>query len=354
MLHEAPIRTTLDLLSDLKVVPTSDRLRKQHGALLEQFTDAQITEALDLIHAGGEVQELVVDGDDPETAFRRAEHAVLREDHTQDQLQTRLMDIQTYDSAITETFARIVILEKLRESRSFAGFTRVFSENGQSLAERKAMLWRDSSKKAGSWLPAYMVFGEGLYLELDEEKLRAWEWRQEVMRRLDRLQNQIQRVRSSRGLPDHEISARLVLIHTFAHLLMNQLIFDCGYSSASLRERLYVSTNQEAPMAGLLIYTAAGDAEGTMGGLARMGKPGYLEPVIKRAVQGAGWCSSDPICMELGEAGGQGPDSCNLAACHNCALVPETACEQFNKILDRWLVVGNPTNPEAGYFSAIR
>ena len=48
----------------------------------------------------------------------------------------------------------------------------------------------------------------------------------------------------------------------------------------------------------------------------------------------------DPICMEVGEAGGQGPDSCNLAACHNCAVVPETSCEIFNKILDWATIIG--------------
>ena len=80
-------------------------------------------------------------------------------------------------------------------------------------------------------------------------------------------------------------------------------------------------------MAGLLIYTAAGDVEGTLGGLVRMGKPGVLELVIRRAVRKAHWCSSDPVCMEIGASGGQGPDSCNLAACHNCGLIPETSCE---------------------------
>jgi len=134
---------------------------------------------------------------------------------------------------------------------------------------------------------------------------------------------------------------------------MNRLTFECGYSSAALRERLYVSADELAPMAGILIYTAAGDAEGTMGGLVRMGKPGYLEPAIRRAIEGAQWCSADPVCMEMGHAGGQGPDGCNLAACHNCGLVPETACEQFNRFLDRGVVVGDLADRELGFFSAV-
>jgi hypothetical protein len=143
------------------------------------------------------------------------------------------------------------------------------------------------------------------------------------------------------------------VLGTFAHLLINQLTFECGYSTAALRERLYISEAAEAPMAGVLIYTAAGDAEGTMGGLVRMGKPGYLEPAILAALRSALWCSADPVCMEIGTQSGQGPDSCNLAACHNCCLVPETACEEFNRFLDRAVVVGLLENREMGFFHGL-
>lgn len=134
---------------------------------------------------------------------------------------------------------------------------------------------------------------------------------------------------------------------------MNRLTFECGYSSAALRERIYVSNSNHAPMCGVLIYTADGDSEGTMGGLVRMGKPGNLEPVLIKAIENAKWCSSDPICMELGSGSGQGPDSCNLAACHNCALVPETACEEFNRFLDRGVIVGDFEGTINGYFDFI-
>ncbi len=103
-------------------------------------------------------------------------------------------------------------------------------------------------------------------------------------------------------------------------------------------------------MAGLLIYTAAGDSEGTMGGLVRMARPGNLRPMLATAVSNARWCSTDPVCMDAGEHG-QGPDSCNLAACHGCALLPETSCEEFNRFLDRGLVIGTFTDPHLGFFS---
>ncbi|GCE12501.1 hypothetical protein KTT_23600 [Tengunoibacter tsumagoiensis] len=103
-------------------------------------------------------------------------------------------------------------------------------------------------------------------------------------------------------------------------------------------------------MAGLLIYTAAGDSEGTMGGLVRMGQAGKLEPIIQHALSDAQWCSADPICMEAGLYSGQ-TDFYNLAACHNCALIPETACEEFNHFLDRALVIGKLENRKLGYFN---
>lgn len=78
-----------------------------------------------------------------------------------------------------------------------------------------------------------------------------------------------------------------------------------------------------------------------------MGEPGHLEGVVWRALEDALWCSSDPVCSQ---SEGQGPDSCNLAACHNCALLPETCCENGNRLLDRLLVVGS-AGADSGYFN---
>ena len=68
---------------------------------------------------------------------------------------------------------------------------------------------------------------------------------------------------------------RLVLLHSLAHALMRQIVLGCGYTSASVRERLYSRQPGEAggPMAGILLYTAAPDSEGTLGGLVELGDP---------------------------------------------------------------------------------
>ena len=81
----------------------------------------------------------------------------------------------------------------------------------------------------------------------------------------------------------------------------------------------------------------------------RQGRPGNLERIIYNAIENARWCSSDPICID---SHGQGPNSCNLAACHNCALLPETCCEESNMILDRAMLIGTLDNQKIGYFNS--
>jgi hypothetical protein len=104
-------------------------------------------------------------------------------------------------------------------------------------------------------------------------------------------------------------------------------------------------------MYGVLIYTAAGDSEGSLGGLVRQGESGRIEDTIVNAVKNALWCTSDPICIQ---STGQGPESCNLAACHNCTLLPETCCENGNRLLDRGTVVGTLADNNIGFFKEIR
>ena len=327
-----------------------EMIRKSGQGRLRGYTNAQIREALK-IHLG--LDDLDQEGeeiaDEEETQYRRTEYRTLLQVPDHPDLTVRDPGTDLYADDVASFFRRILLVERLRETRALTGFRRVQPGGGEDYAELQSRLW---ASHPGDWLPASVVRGEGIFLELDPERVAEWEGREDVQERVTILQ--ANRLRSSFHDESRDITPRMVLIHTLAHLLINRLVFECGYSTASLRERLYVSTREEAPMAGLLIYTAAGDADGTMGGLVRMGRPGYLEPVLRNALREAVWCSSDPICMEAAERGGQGPDSCNLAACHNCAIVPETSCEEFNRFLDRGLVIGWPhqagQEPRGGYF----
>lgn len=287
-------------------------------------------------------------GEQTEEEYRQAEYDAITTARGGEQTDLYIVptDLAEYDARVQDYFSNVMLIRKLRETRAFCGFSRYFPDDGRSSEAHIEDLRLDTSI---NWLPAIMVRGEGIFLKLDEEKLATWEQNPGVIERFNRLRNNYNEVRQDRGQSKRQFSPKFVLTHTLAHLLINQLCFECGYGSASLRERIYCDAEDRSfPMSGVLIYTASGDSEGTMGGLVRQGEPNRLEQVLIRALRTAFWCSSDPTCVE---SRGQGPDSCNLAACHACALLSETSCEEGNRLLDRVLVVGSPDQPELGFFS---
>lgn len=284
-----------------------------------------------------------------ETDFRQQEYRIFSRDIQvgvpKTDLDIRSAEMGKYDSFMTETFSRIALLHRLRETRAFDGFSRIYA-GGLTTEERRGLFMANPK----NWLPAIVVRGEGIFLQFSEERLSQWIKNKEdtLNQRLAPMKSNMEALADRRHQDPRLISPRFVMLHTFAHLVINQLVQDCGYGSASLRERIYSSDDLQNPMAGVLIYTAAGDSEGSMGGLVRMGQPDRLGEVIQRALSKAGWCSTDPVCIE---SIGQGPDNCNLAACHSCALLPETSCEEQNRLLDRGVVVGTINKPDIGFFS---
>ncbi|RNB83882.1 DUF1998 domain-containing protein [Brevibacillus nitrificans] len=251
-----------------------------------------------------------------------------------------------YGNVITRYFKSISLLHKLRETRAMVGFSRWTPEDGRPLYEKKEALHLQESI---DWLPAIVVRGEGLFFEFDSQVLNSWLEKRSVHERAQKLADNYNAARRKNGWEEEVISPKFILLHTFAHILINQFSFECGYGSSALRERIYCENEyKENPMHGVLIYTASGDSEGSLGGLVRQGLPGNLENILINALHNAKWCSSDPVCME---SAGQGPDSCNLAACHSCALLPETSCEESNKKLDRALLSGTHENADIGYFA---
>lgn len=354
LLEQPPLSKLIDRLLRLGDDITPEVLREDRPELLQDFSneDIKISLKIILLDKDADINTDDVEGDDPETRFRRQEFNVLRTERREDNLKIRTIKLGDYQPDMADYFSRIMLVDKLKETRVLTGFTRILPETEQPLQELQSLLWRQPLQQ-NAWLPAYVVYGEGIFIEFNETRLRQWLQKHgdQIYPRIQPLVNRYQKIQEERHLRKRSITPQFILLHTFAHLLMNRLTFECGYSSAALRERLYVSDNPNAPMSGVLIYTAAGDSEGTMGGLVRMGKPGNFEPVVRSLLEAATWCSADPVCMEVGESGGQGPDSCNLAACHSCALVPETACEEFNRFLDRGVVVGDIENRNIGFFA---
>lgn len=235
---------------------------------------------------------------------------------------------------------------RLREVRANCGFTRILPPTPTDRG-RHAKL----SVKPLSWLPAIENRGEGIFIELNMPHLREWEVTECVQTRLRSIRDKHDRASQARGqtgAASEEVSARLLLVHSLSHALIRQLSLSCGYSSASLRERIYVGSDSW-DMAGLLIFTSSPDADGTLGGLARQGLSDNIVRVLEDCMASMQWCSSDPLCIEgihsLTEAS-------SGAACHACLLAAETSCEMFNAFLDRALLVGTPDAPGLGFFNS--
>lgn len=328
---------------------TAEQIRNQlPSELFDAYKDEELLAAYhDRYGIGTEDSGDYGEGSDDLDIWRYPEFKMIRETPKDDAL--RASDPGMHPD-LQGHLDRVRSVTVLQETRVLRGFTRG-RDADLKIPVGKSLLRRRPLPPERDWLPAYVVKGEGIYLELDPAKLAQWEARGDVQARADLIANRYNQVVTNRGGLLRDLSPRMVMLHTMAHLLINELVFTCGYSSASLRERLYVSRENGREMAGLLIYTAAGDSEGTMGGLVRMARKDYLRQVFASALSDAHWCSTDPVCMDAGDKG-QGPDSCNLAACHGCALLPETSCEEFNRFLDRGLVIGTFDAPDLGYFSS--
>ena len=228
----------------------------------------------------------------------------------------------------------LVIAKRLREIQLFKGFYRV------SIDEDKVLVPPDIVGES-DWLPTIELFGEGVFITFNRALLIEWESLPEVKKRADQVQQRYQKSELS-FLQDTEISARFLLLHTCAHLLIRELECVAGYPAASLKERIYCSSpgGSDHGMAGLLIYTSAADIVGTLGGIIESVQPKALLRLLDGAFNHARWCSLDPVCSEHE---GQGPGWLNRAACHACALVPEPSCEYRNIFLDRVFIKGNQT-----------
>ncbi len=242
---------------------------------------------------------------------------------------------------------RVLLLERLREVNALLGFTRVEAPEegrGEDAAPRAPLSWN-----APDFVPATEVHGEGIFLQFKADALKVWakksgvEARDAVLRRGHHGWRMKRKLDPAVGYP----GIRYLLLHTLVHTLIRELALQCGYNAASIRERIYADVSEGKDQAGVLIYTAAADSDGTLGGLVELGKPENLGPIISRALDRAKVCASDPLCAEHDPRKDQ---SLHGAACHACSLISETSCEVGNRYLDRALLVPTFEVTEAAFF----
>lgn len=238
----------------------------------------------------------------------------------------------------------ISLVEKVRVVNALTGFSRIEPKTGEDDYGFVSV-----KRAETNWYPAYEVRGEGIFIEFDNDDIERWiAQNPAVSERSNRISNNYANSYIGKNHP-RNITAKFIMLHTLSHLLISQLSFECGYSIASLSERLYCSDECDGKkMAGILIYTASGDSEGTLGGLVRQGQPDAFPQILRKAIMNAKTCSNDPVCIM---SRGQGRDSLNLAACHSCALLPETCCEERNGFLDRGMIVGTFADESIGFWN---
>jgi hypothetical protein len=316
----------------------SDEIGEKPESVLEAINDMQSDQ--------GQNQE-----DRSEEEYRYDEYrAFLGDIHREKDFEIEPVPIEQYDVPYLKN---VVLVKKLRELRVQTGFSRIrpphsADDEGEEDDQQATQEVSVSDERNIRWRPAYEVRGEGIFLEFDANALATWAQQDSVRKRSTLLINRFKKKPDAFSAVDM-LSPEYLLLHSLSHLLIRQLSFECGYGSSALRERIYCSSDQsKRKMAGILIYTADGDSDGTMGGLVRQGRSDYFPRTLYEAVAAARWCSSDPLCIE---SEGQGYQSMNLAACHACAMLPETSCENMNRYIDRATVVGTIEHPEAGLLS---
>jgi hypothetical protein len=250
---------------------------------------------------------------------------------------------------------KVILAERIREVRGLVGFTRIDSPGEMAETEEEEIrAISPLSRNSPTWLPAIEVRGEGIFIQFSEEAIQGWMRKKEVLEREQMFLNSHIAWRTMKKAEKPEAGfpgLRYILLHSFSHALMRQFSMECGYSQASIRERIYSTMpgKSEPLMAGILIYTSAPDSEGTLGGLVNLGEPRTLGRHIQAALDASRLCASDPTCSE--HIPSYTASTLNGAACHACLYSPETSCEKGNRYLDRTLLVPTVHNENLSFFN---
>lgn len=315
---------------------------------IKQFNlvEERVFEAIDLKLKGIENQKNEVTNDEEEYRYQEYNFIKNKDPNDNDDLELKIRKLPMEKYGILNNyFENIFLVDSLIETRVQTGFTRMLPYDPS-----KESSIQTTSLDNLDWYPGITVKGEGIFFEFNKIKLSNWEKKFKQSHLLD-INDKYNKTRKERNLPERKLNTKFFLIHTFAHLLINELSYSCGYGSASLRERIYCNLDsEENEMNGVLIYTASGDSEGSLGGLVREGEPNNLENIINKALIKAQVCSYDPVCLDNKS---QGLNGTNSSSCHACSFLPETSCEEANQLLDRTTIIGDKENNLVGFFEEL-
>lgn len=242
-------------------------------------------------------------------------------------------------------FSRILRIDNMKITSAQLDFSRVVPVDSDAEGIISKNIFRSNADSIQVY-PVVENYGEGIFFVFDDELMNIFSKNESAISSINEKLRALQRNSDtfSEGAIHYglENNWQLYLVHSIAHLIMRELEFKCGYPTASLSERIYVSNDLNYRMYGFMIYTAEG-AEGSMGGLIAQTRPDNLIKLITNALERAKICNSDPLCWE---SDGQGLFELNFASCFSCSLVSETSCEHRNVYLDRRILV----DEEYGFF----
>ena len=246
-------------------------------------------------------------------------------------------------------FEEIIPMERVKVTNAFCGFSRVkpFEEiEDESLTKLSNRIKQSYGyKNIIEDVFVDEIRGEGIFFKIDFVKLSSWAKHNDVQKEFERLGEDSKSFLNER----YKNPQQFLALHSLSHALIHSFSKQSGYPLSSLSERIYTPRlGDETLYAGILIFTANSDGDGSLGGLFSLGEKNRLSIILNRLVKDNKWCSSDPVCSGYGAKGVQ---SSNLAACHNCLILPETSCGYFNKYLHRGFLTSANSNHTIEIFS---
>lgn len=339
-IHLPHSRTVTDLVTEHWPVLGAQPGPELVQMLVEGMPDLRELRAIPTTEVWAAIESLRAAGgpgdrDDPVGDLRVAEWEMLARPTTDRQDDDFRAQPAATPSGHTVLLDQVVQVSRLRVVSALIGFTRLSAPDRRDLSPDNRL---PISDRRLDWVPAVEQRGEGIFLQLHEDLVSRWETAADEHPRMQALREAYARWCANRARPpdpDFPV-ARYTLLHTLSHVLIRQVALECGYSSASIRERLYLG-EPGARTAGILLSTAASDSEGTLGGLVTLGEPRHLGRLLDLCFEDAERCSSDPLCAE--HVPRPPNDDLHAAACHACLFASETSCEANNRWLDRAVLV---------------
>ena len=215
---------------------------------------------------------------------------------------------------------RVSPIEKLKVITVQKGYQRLGTEDLDIKGIKHPVIEKFHLHEDERWYPGIEQIGEGIFIDDHDEDLNisSQEWNERF-----------------RALGHIEYHPVFVWWHSLAHRLISAISLHSGYSSASIREIVYINKESENVKGGILLYTSQPGGDGSLGGMSS--KVSTFERIVEQAISDLEFCSNDPLCYEqnvkkIGDSG---------AACYACLHMSETSCSYFNRFLDRKILLEN-------------